>query len=423
MTTIVRKYSQLLRHPVVQNAIGLYAVQFATILLPVVLVPYLARVLRPAGWGAVVFAQAFAVWLQLIIDFGFNFSASREIARCRADAAQVNHIVTGVMGAKALLFLVAVLFMVVSLYTVPVFSTEPLYAPLALLIALTQSLYPVWYFQGQERLRRPAMISVVIRLLMAGVTVVLVRSPEDGWLVLALQAIGAAITASITLWWMYQEVPFLFPSWHLAREAIFMGRSMFLFSAASSMYNSANSFILGLFVTPTVVGFYGGAERIHRLGISPFGPLSAAFYPHMIRSVMNSVNQARVLARRILILFSIVGVILAVIVYWGAPLWVSLLLGPGYESSTPILRIFAMQIPLTAISRIIGFQWLLPRNKDFVFNTIVILGAITNLVLAFWWIPVFGAVGMVSSFVVSELLVTTAMLVVAQRNDRLLWGR
>ncbi|RIH83316.1 hypothetical protein Mlute_02228 [Meiothermus luteus] len=43
---------QLLRGRTAQNLLALYGVQFANYLLPLVALPYLARVLGPQGWGS-----------------------------------------------------------------------------------------------------------------------------------------------------------------------------------------------------------------------------------------------------------------------------------------------------------------------------------------------------------------------------------
>ena len=417
------KYRQLSRHPVIQNAFGLYFVQIMNLVLPFILVPYLARVLTPEGWGAVVFAQSFSLWLQLIIDFGFHFSASRDVARHRYDTQRIENVVAGVLGAKIVLIVPAIVATGIAMCVTPIFMQYPSYAPLALIVAILQSFFPLWYFQGQEKMRKPVAINVFTRVVASVFTILLVSTASDGWIVLAVQAFGAAIALVIAIWWMYREVVFVLPNVSNTQDAFLMGKSMFLFSATSSLYNSANGFILGLFVPANQVGFYGGAERIHRLGISPFAPLSQALYPHMVRAVETNKNRARHLARRVLVLMLVMGLTLSSIIFLAAPRLVSLFLGAGYEESVMLLRVFAIQIPLTAMSRVLGFQWLLPHGYDSIFNKIVIAAAITNLLLAFMLVPLFGPFGMVTAFVTSELLVTVAMSIVAQRRDRLLWGK
>jgi PST family polysaccharide transporter len=114
----MRRY---LRHPVFQNALALYSVQLAEYLLPMISVPYLARVLQPAAWGMVVYAQNFSGWMILVLEYGFGFSATREIARRRDDPIHHAEVARGVVGANILLVLPSILIALVARFTVPAF--------------------------------------------------------------------------------------------------------------------------------------------------------------------------------------------------------------------------------------------------------------------------------------------------------------
>src|SRR5665213_964913 len=96
-SSLIKRY---LRHPVFQNALALYSVGFAEYILPMITIPYLARVLQPAAWGTVVYAQNFAGWMILVLQYGFGFSATRDIARRRDEPGHHAEVVSGVAGAN-----------------------------------------------------------------------------------------------------------------------------------------------------------------------------------------------------------------------------------------------------------------------------------------------------------------------------------
>ena len=54
--------------------------QGANYLLPLILLPFLVRVLGTEKYGLVMFAQSTAVILSVIVDFGFNLSGTREVS-------------------------------------------------------------------------------------------------------------------------------------------------------------------------------------------------------------------------------------------------------------------------------------------------------------------------------------------------------
>src|SRR5436190_22390445 len=84
--------ARLARNQLIQNAAALYGVQVARKVLPLVIVPYLARILEPSGWGVMAFTQSLAEFVVLVIEFGFNLSATREIARNRHSTAACGEI-------------------------------------------------------------------------------------------------------------------------------------------------------------------------------------------------------------------------------------------------------------------------------------------------------------------------------------------
>ena len=412
-------------HSIFKNALSLYFVQFVMVVIPLVLVPYLARVLRPEGWGLIVFTQSFALWLQLIMEFGFNFSATREISQEKNNFENLQNIVSGVVGAKLFLAVITLILSVTAMFTVQIFVLHPLFAFLAFWFAVAQSATPFWYFQGVERVFKPALINVIMR--MAGVVaiVLIVKSPDDSWKVLALQAFFSSVGALITLVIMFREVPFNPVNFPLIFNALSMGKSMFYFNIISSLYTTANSFLLGVLTTVQQVGLYGGAERIHRMSVTIFGPISQAFYPFMVRVLCEDQVKAKKIVRVLLVAMFLTGVLLSGIIYQFSPWLVDMILGKEYGEAIVLLRVFILQIPLTAISRVLGLQWLLPHGRDFLFNCIVSAGAVTNLSLIFLFTPEYGATAVVWSFVLAEAFITFLMIVSVQYLDKLFfdpWG-
>jgi PST family polysaccharide transporter len=407
-----------LRHPVVQNALALYSVQFAEYVIPLITVPYLARILQPAAWGLVVYAQNFSSWLILVLEYGFGFSATREIARLRDDPDQHADVVRGVVGANVLLLIPAVVIGLVARFTVPAFRDHNWYLWLALAIAVTQGVRPFWYFQGIERMKFPAWLNVCGRAASAVGIFLLIKSPAHGWRVLALQAgVGAIVTAVIAAK-MYQAVSFRLPEVKQSIVAFKAGWTIFLSRSAVYMYTMANTFILGLFVSSAGVAYYGGAERVVLMVVGLMTPFTQAVYPRMIHLAANDREKAADAIRKGLIFFAIMGVVTAGVLIAAAPLVIRLLLGPSYRPAIAVLRVASLVIPSVAVSNILGLQWMLPFGMDRAFNRIVVSAGIINVVLAVILSRTFGPIGTASSVVVAQAFVTGSMYVMLLRSRR-----
>src|SRR5437773_5735868 len=111
--------AELLGGGFVGNALGLYAVMIGSYLLPIATLVFLARLLGPQSWGSLAFMQAFAGMATLVVGYGFNFSATREVARFRDDPTHLADLLGGVLGAKVVLAGVAIVLAVAISSLVP----------------------------------------------------------------------------------------------------------------------------------------------------------------------------------------------------------------------------------------------------------------------------------------------------------------
>lgn len=64
-----------------KNFFSIYFVNFLNIILPFIVYPYLIVVLGPNNYGKVVIAQLVVFYLSLVLNFGSNISATREISK------------------------------------------------------------------------------------------------------------------------------------------------------------------------------------------------------------------------------------------------------------------------------------------------------------------------------------------------------
>jgi PST family polysaccharide transporter len=405
--------SRIHRSTVFRNAVALYGVQFAGMCLPLLTVPYLARTLRPAGWGLVVFAQSFGAWLGIVMEYGFDLSATREVARERDDPAAVARVVSGVQGAKCLLAILVVTGALAASMLVPVFREHRIYLFWAAVAAGVQGFSPFWYFQGTERMRAPAMLEVCTRTISVAGIFLWVRFPGDGWMVLALQALTNLVCVGVATTWMYRRVPFALAGPRRAWETLRASWGLFLFRSAGAVYTLANSFVLGLLATAQAVAYFGGAEKLVRTAISLLMPVSQALYPRVSHLMRNDREGGKRLVRVGLVAVTGVGLVVAACIFVTAPLVVHVLLGPGYEPAIPILRALAPLPLIISAGTVLAVQWALPVGLDRPAYLIVMAAGVVNVTLAVAFTRAFGAIGMAYAVLVAETFVVGSLLVLS----------
>ena len=407
---------RVLLHPVFRNAVALYGVQFANLILPLATVPYLARVLGPGEWGLVIFAQSLASWLSIVLQYGFRLSATREIAQHRDDAEQVRRIASGVMGAQICLVLVTTPILVAVYFAIATFHARPWLLAAAWAYSVALGLNPFWFFQGMEQMRRPALVTVLGSGLALGGIFLFINPHSSSADVLLIRTLGASTTAILNLAIVWRTMRLYVPRAREVVAALRGGLSMFLFQASVSLYTTANAFVLGLFVSPAIVGFYGSAERLSRAALGMLGPITNAIFPRISRLATTNPARAARVAGVSLIVMVVGGAALGGAIAVLAPEIVRVVLGPGYEATVPVLRLLSALLPIVGASNVLGIQWMLPLKLDNAFNKIIIAAGLVNIGLAVVLAPLYGATGMAASVVTSEALVTTMMAVVLWRR-------
>lgn len=388
-----------------RETVALYAVHGATYFLPLLVIPFVARVLGPEQWGWLSIFQSFALYASMLIEYGFGLSGTRDVARLHGDAEGRAQVLADVTAAK-LILLASLSIPISGLWlAAPLFQEHGRLFAAALFFAVAQGASLVWYLQGAGQAARIAKAEVVSRAVATALVFVCLRQPDQGWMLLFFNALAATASVVIGLVQIRRETPLLAPTWAGGIRALRMGLSMFFFRSAVSLFTLGNAFILGLFVAPQFVGFYSGAERIAKGFLGLMQPLAQSLYAQLNRQGSSPELDPQRLGRLSIALLTGVGALLGAVIWIGAPLFVSILLGPGFEASIPALRIFALLPWLVGMGTALGMNWMLPLGMDRQFNFVIAGAGVLNVVLASLLAPGLQHIGMCIAVAASEAFV------------------
>jgi len=386
------------------------------LIVPLLTVPYLARVLRPEGWAPVLVAQALAAWLSLLLDYGFDLSATRAIAQARGGLRDIGGIVWRVQYAKLSLVPLAVVLMLIAYVFIPTLHEARRLMLFTCAFGIVRGLNPLWFFQGLEQMRGAVFTDVAGKVLAALSVFVFVHERSDAWKVLALQALFATLSCG----WLTLRLLRLVPAtpWSLASAMTELRQSwpLFVFRASSTLYMQANTIILSVFSSPLAVAAYGGAERIVRAAINLLEPVTRLLLPRISYLTTSNPSAAAKLIQRCLLILGVGSALAGAAISLGAPLLVRLLLGDGYDAAVPVLRWLALLLPIITIATVLGTFWALPYKRDKLVLGATIAAGITNLSLAALLVPRMEALGMASAVVSAEAVVGVTLAFVYVRT-------
>jgi len=418
-SNVLKRLLTALRHPVSRNMIALYWVQIATFVVPLVTLPYVARVLEPSGFGLVIFAQGFAFLLVVFINWGFGMTGSRSTAANRTDPEALSEVVRRVLGGQLVLTMASAVVAAGTLVLDPTMRDHPEFLVLAWVAAAALGLSPNWFFLGLERARVTALVQLGFRAAGAGLTFVLVNNPGDAWIVTALFAgssVGGLIVTDVLL---YRRVEFRLPEWRLSVREIRDSTMIFIGTLAVALVTSFNVVLLGFLGSSAEVAHFGAAERLVRVSIMLLGPIGAAIVPRM--TALQAAGK-RERARRLLTIAVAVAALPALAIMLGliafaAPI-IHLVYGESFvDASAPILRVLALIIPVNVSGAVFGV-WLMTLHRDRLIMTIAVTAGVANVVLGTAFTLLFGPIGMAWSVITAEAVGAAGGLLAVRREAR-----
>ncbi|MDP3761262.1 MAG: flippase [Ramlibacter sp.] len=399
--------SRQLRH----NITALFTLQAATYALPLISLPYLTRVLGTENFGRMAFAMAVIQYFTVLTDYGFNLSATQRVAIVKDDEAELSKILSAVVALKFMLCLAGALGLTVLLYFVPVLSQDWRLYALAYLAVLGHALFPVWLFQGMERMTAVTACSIAAQLLSLLALFAWVQDADHYRTAAALQA-AAPLAAGVLAWiilWRAGNLRLRWPGRRYLAQTLQEGWHVFISTAAISLYTTTNIVVLGLLTNPQTVAYFAVADKLIKAVHGLTSPLSQAVYPHVARLGAQSRDAALAFIGRLLRWQSLATLAFSCGLFVLADFIVRILFGPGFEESMPVVQWMALLPFVVGLSNVFGVQTMLNFGLKRSFSRILLGSGLINLALLVPLASHYGAQGAAASVLMTELVVVVLM--------------
>ena len=271
---------------ILNNFFSLTLLKALTYLLPLITFPYLIRVLGVDKFGLVMFAQATMYYFEILVDFGFNLSATREVALNAKNKSKLNEIISSVFSIKLVLLIISGLLLLLILSVFDRFSDESLIYYYSFLKVIAFAFFPVWFFQGIEKMKYVTIINIISKVIFTILIFVFIQSEKDYLLVPLVDAFGFMIGSLVALYYVFKRFnhSFVFNKFTIIKQS-FIDSSMFFLSRVSvSLYTSSNILMLGLVASNVMVGYYAIAEKLYIVLRNLYQPIVQVIYPYISKS-------------------------------------------------------------------------------------------------------------------------------------------
>ncbi|HCY74571.1 MAG TPA: flippase [Ignavibacteriales bacterium] len=396
-----------------KNFTSLSLLQASNYIFPIITLPYLVRVLGPEKYGLINFAAAFTTYFSIITDYGFNLSATQEISVNRDDKQKVSEIFSSVITSKLLLYFISTIIFFSCLISFNIFKTDNTLFIISYAGLIGTVVFPLWYFQGTEKMNFIFIINFVIKLITVILIFLLIKNSADYLLLVIIYSTSQVVYGLIGLITVIKKfkVRLFLTNLTSIFNQLRKSKNIFMSSLSISVISSSNVFILGLFVDKSTVGYFAAADKIRLAFQSILGPLFTSTFPHVSKLAKKSFEQFYNFNKKSFFFAFTFGLLIFLIIFWNAEILVKIVLGNGYENSIIILKTLSVIPFLYSISNFLGVQILLPLNYSKKYATIMFFALIVHTSFALILANYFQAVGSAIAIIVAEIFTITLLLI------------
>ena len=409
----------------IQNFTSLSILQIANYLFPLIVLPYVVRILGPAKYGLINFAAAFIAYFSLMCDYGFSLSGTKEISIIRDDKEKLSRTFSTIITIKLLLSVVSFLLFILIVYFIPFFKNNWEVYVLSYGFVIGGVLFPGWFYQGIERMKYITIIQVFVRSI-ATVLIFMLVNEENDYLLLVLLNSSAQIligVAGLIVAGIKFKIKFRLPSFEEIKSQLKSGWNIFQSMIAINVYTTSNTFILGLFASETIVGYYAAADKIRMAFQGVQSVLAQTVFPHVNSLAKESYEKFILFIKIFLKLEVTIGFLVSLLLFIFPPQLVKLLLGEKFVTSGELLRIISVLPVLISLSNIFGIQIMLPLGYDRAFNRIISSAALLHILLLIVIVPAYFAIGTSIAVVITESVVTLLTFLFVMRKKILITSK
>lgn len=429
MSDIVKPKQKSIKKNFIYNLIY----QVFLIIVPVIVTPYVSRVLQADGVGQYSYSLSIVSYFSLLAALGFTYYAQRAIANCRDDKEKQSKIFWEIVIIRFISTLLSLSIFVSLVFLVPAFNDYKI-----LLLILSGNILAVgidvtFIFQGNEDFKQISIRNFFAKIIVVSCVFIFVRNKNDLWLYTLIQALSPLFSAVLMLPFLKKylvKVPLnsLKPIKHLVPCL-----RLFIPTIAVSVYTMLDKTMIGAMIPgeTTIIengqevikkisdlesGYYNQAEKIIKIFVTIVTSLGTVMIPrNSYFFANNQVDKAKnnIFKGIKFAYFLAMPLMLGVICV--ANNFSPWFFGEGYEKVPLLMMVFSPLVVAIGLNNVFGIQYLIPSGQDTKYTISVTCGAVFNLGLNAILIPFMSSVGAAIASVSAEFLILIIQMIMLRK--------
>lgn len=372
--------------------------QVASYVFPLITMPYLARVIGAEGFGKIAFAAAIMVWFQTIADWGFCYTATRDVAKNRDDKEKVSEIFSNVLWARILLMFVSFVVLSVCVLIIPKLRENADVIMISFLMIPGHIMFPDWFFQAMERMKYITILNIVSKTLFTVAIFLFIKERQDYILQPLFTSLGFVISGIIAMYYILVKwkIRLRISSFKTVLRTIKSSTDVFINNIVRNFYNSFSVILLGFLFGSIANGILDAGRRFINIAESLLSVISRVFFPFVARRSDKHCMYAKI--------HITISVMMSIVLFVFAPILIDLFFTEEFKDATKILRLMSIIIPFSALYNVYSINWMIVNGFEKHSRNITVFSSLIGFVIAYPLIKSFSYYGVGLILIIVYLL-------------------
>ena len=388
----------------------------ANYIFPLIIFPYISRVLGVNNIGICNFVDSIINYFILFSMMGLSITGIREIAKVKKDKSILQQTFSSLFVLNLISTSIALIWLIIGIYTIPQLKEHQNLMWIGA-VKLVFSLFLIeWFFKGIENFKYITIRTVAVRCFFLLCVFLLVKEKDDFDVYYGLLVGTTVINAFFNWKYLLRILKFDFSNISISPYI----KSFFVlgvYSLLTSMYTSLNVVYLGFVAGEKEVGYYTTAIKIYTILLSLFTALSGVLLPRF--SVMvaeNKMLELKNLIFKSLDLLCMICFPLIVFTEFFTPQIIEYIAGNGYQGAITPMRIVMPLMFIIGLEQIYIIQLLMPMKEDKIILRNSLIGALAGIVFNILLVSTLKSVGSSIVWLISELCVLFSAFLFVHRK-------
>ena len=378
--------------------------QILVLIIPLIIAPYLSRIIGAEGVGIYSYTYSIVYYFMLLCLMGVNNYGNRTIAKVRDNKEILSRTFWSIY---ILQFVMGTIMIIAYLFYIFVIGVKYKQIALIQLLFILSSIFDInWLFFGLEEFKKTITRNTIIKILTIILIFLFVKNEDDIWKYTLIMS-GMTFFSQLFLWaFLKGKIQFVKINIKDILKHIKPNLILFIPVIAISLYKIMDKIMLGGISNVLEVGFYENAEKIIQIPMTLITALGTVMLPRMSNIISNGENEKakEYISKSIqFVMFMAFAMCIGLICIGKefAPFY----FGREFEKTGILIMLLSITIPFLSFANVIRTQYLIPKEKDKIYIISVILGAVINLIMNFIFIPKYQSIGACIGTIVAEFTV------------------